>query len=212
MHHREGLTLGTVRCTLAAMPIWTPPQVKTLLDRADSPKWARYKLHPVLDMVDDGVANWNSVKEFLGLPHLRFAVTTPLGWVLKDLRDDLDPELPWPLKPYPSKEKWKYADRNYPFAFCDEATKAAFHAVLKSTPAPVLSHPTSHALNVPRLEGWLTSEETAAVLERTKQLVHRLIRSGKLKSTRRVGDAKPVYIISELEVLGYKAKRDAKKA
>ena len=73
--------------------------------------------------------------------------------------------------------------------------------------------------DVPRLSGWVTSEETAAILGVTKQMVHRLIRNGKLKSTHRVGgiggpveregNAKPVYIISETEVYGLKAERIA---
>lgn len=67
------------------------------------------------------------------------------------------------------------------------------------------------ATDVPRLGGWVTSEEAASILGCTKQMVHRLIRSNKLKSTRRVGDAKPVYVISEVEVYGLKAARAADK-
>lgn len=67
------------------------------------------------------------------------------------------------------------------------------------------------ATDVPRMAGWVTSEEAAAILGVTKQMVHRLIRSNKLKSTRRLGDAKPVYAISEVEVYGLKAARAAER-
>lgn len=184
---------------------WEIDESKILLVYADAEK-PDEKLRAIFAMTVKGAATNYSVRKLIGVADLKFRVTAPLTKTVNALQESgaLPSDLESPLKKDPS-----LARGDYPFEFTDEATKKAFRAALKSTVVP--PGPGTKALSIPPLEGYLTSEQTAAVLGRTKQLVHRLIHAGKFKSVRRVGDGKPVYVISELEVLGLKAQRDAKK-
>ena len=51
-----------------------------------------------------------------------------------------------------------------------------------------------------KLEGYLTTEETASALGCTKQNVHKMIRDGRLGDVVFVGTGKPVYLVPVIEV------------
>lgn len=62
---------------------------------------------------------------------------------------------------------------------------------------------------VPRLEGWLTFPEAAAILDVSKQMVHKMAfgRRPLLLTVRRVGD-KPIYVVKEEEVRALHTRRE----
>jgi len=51
-----------------------------------------------------------------------------------------------------------------------------------------------------KLEGYLTTEETATALGTTKQNVHKMIRDGRLANVRFIGTGKPILLIPTAEV------------
>lgn len=50
-------------------------------------------------------------------------------------------------------------------------------------------------IEIPRLEGFLTTEETATRLGTSKQNVHKMIQAGQITGVRSIGTGKPIYVI-----------------
>lgn len=164
-----------------------------------------------MEMIAKEQATRLSVMERLGRTDLIFQVTGPVTLAVRHLQGAgfLYEGLSDVIKPMPS-----LARGDYPFEFA-EGAKAAFLTYfgvgVNQTEVEKVKK-FSAVFDVLPLEGWVGTEETADILGVTKQYVHYLIKTGRFKSTRRIGDGKPVYIISQLEVMGFKADRDAKAA
>jgi hypothetical protein len=59
----------------------------------------------------------------------------------------------------------------------------------------------SKALDVPELEGWMLLSDAAALLDVSRTSVHRMVRSGRIETCRRIPGTARIYVVRRQEIV-----------